>query len=413
MKNIKICIFGLGYVGLPVAILLSSKFKICGFDIDKKRIIELKRGFDRNLEFKKHHLIKKNLNFSFSLKEKLIKNCNVYIITVPTPVTINNKPDITLLKRAFKNLKNFIKSGDTIIIESTVAPGTVEELSKINFKRLYNKINICFCPERINPGDKLHTLGKITKVISSNTKYGINVCKKIYKSKIKKIFVAKNIQTAEMAKIIENTQRDVNIALMNEFSLICSRLKIDIRDVISACQTKWNYLDFYPGLVGGHCVPVDPYYLIDKVQKLKLKPSIMIEARKTNESYIKFVEKFIKSKISDLEMKILFSGISFKNEVVDTRNSKNLDLALKLSKVYKNFYLYDPYFKNNKKYKFKFADYQKNLKKFDIVIIASSHSLYKMNENKLKNFLKINQYKVLIDLSKKYHLHNYENFYSL
>ena len=370
MKNIKICIFGLGYVGLPVAILLSSKFKICGLDIDKKRIIELKKGFDRNLEFNKHDLKKKNLNFSFSLKNKFIKNCNVYIITVPTPVTMNNKPDIALLKRAFKDLKNLIKPNDTIIVESTVAPGTVEELSKNNFKRLYNKINICFCPERINPGDKLHTLAKITKVISSNTKDGINVCKKIYKSKIKKIFIAKNIQTAEMAKIIENTQRDVNIALMNEFSLICSKLKIDIKDVLRACRTKWNSLNFYPGLVGGHCVPVDPYYLIDKVQRLKLKPSIMIEARKTNENYVKFVEKFIKSKINDLDMKILFSGISFKNEVVDTRNSKNLDLALKLSKVYKNFYLYDPYFRSNKKYKFKFADYKKNLKQFDIVIIA-------------------------------------------
>jgi UDP-N-acetyl-D-galactosamine dehydrogenase len=395
-------------------VLLSKKYEVNGFDVNIKRILDLKKGVDKNLEFKKKDLKHKNLNFYGSVKTKKIIKSNIYIVTVPTPVDKNYKPDLSFLKNAFHYLKKIIKNNDTIIVESTVAPGTVEEMSKIFFYDKFSKINICFCPERINPGDKKHTLSKITKVISSNTKEGIRICKEIYSSKIKKTFIAQNIKTAEMAKIIENTQRDVNIALMNEFSIICNSLNIDIKEVIKACKTKWNALNFYPGLVGGHCVPVDPYYLIDKVKKLKLKPSIMIEARKTNEEYINFIEKKIQIKINNLKKNILYCGLSFKNNVVDIRNSKHLELALRLKKKYKNFYIFDPYFQQNNfnKYKFNFFNYKNNLNRFDVIIISTTYEFSKIKNSALLNFLKYNKDNIIIDLSRSYNLKNNMNFES-
>jgi UDP-N-acetyl-D-galactosamine dehydrogenase len=412
MKKYKICIFGLGYVGLPLAVLLSKKYEVSGFDINFKRILDLKKGIDKNLEFKKKDLINKNLVFYNQIKK--IAESNIYIITVPTPVNKINKPDLSFLKKAFHQIKKIIKNNDTIIVESTVAPGTVEEMSKFYFYDKYSKINICFCPERINPGDKKHKLSKITKVISSNTKEGIQICKKIYSSVIKKVFISQNIKTAEMAKIIENTQRDVNIALMNEFGLICNRLDIDINEVIRTCKTKWNALNFYPGLVGGHCVPVDPYYLIHKVRNLGLKASIMIEARKTNEQYINFIEEKIKNKINNLNKKILYCGLSFKNNVVDVRNSKHLDLALRLKKKYKKFYIFDPYFKNNNNnnYKFNFSNSINNFNKFNIIIIATTFEFYKIEPLTLKNFLKVDKENLIIDLSRTYNLKKNNNFFS-
>ena len=262
---LKICVIGLGYVGLPICIKLAKNYKIVGFDINSERINSLKKGIDLNDEFKKKDLKKKNLFFSKNIQD--INNCNFYIICVPTPITNSKQPDLKYINKSLLLLSKILKKGDIIVLESTVYPGVTGEFtSKLEEKtKLVNNrdFSTCYSPERINPGDKERNLNNINKVLAyeGNNKKVKILLMSVYKKICKKLILSKNIREAETAKGIENIQRDLNIALFNEILIICNKLKLNFNEVIRLASTKWNFLNFAPGLVGGHCLPVDPYYL--------------------------------------------------------------------------------------------------------------------------------------------------------
>ena len=271
MKKYDICVIGLGYVGLPIALILSKKYNVVGFDINKTRVNQLIRKKDVTLEVESNKL--KSKNIQFTSESKKIKNCNFYIITVPTPVNKRNLPDLRSLKNASKIVGRYLKKKDTVVYESTTYPGCTEEvcvpiLEKYSNLKLNNDFYCGYSPERINPGDKKHTIENISKIVSASNSVGLQIVKSIYKNVTKKkLIISKTIKVAEGAKIIENTQRDLNIALMNELSILFKKLNIDFSEVLDAANTKWNFLNFKPGLVGGHCIGVDPYYLAYKAKK--------------------------------------------------------------------------------------------------------------------------------------------------
>ena len=286
-KNIVITVIGMGYVGLPLANNLAKKFKTTGYDINKKKILSLKNGVDETNEIKS---LNKKLIFTSKFND--LKKSNIFILCLPTPVKKNKKPDLKILESCLKKIGNISKKNDTVIIESTFYPGLTESLIKKHISKKNNQINIGYSPERINPGDKINTITKITKIISANNKKTTDLMKKIYGSINKNnIFIAKNIKVAEAAKLIENVQRDINIGLMNELTKIFNKSNISIHDVLEASNTKWNFLKFKPGLVGGHCIGVDPYYLKSFCNKLQFKPNVFMSARNTNENMIKYYKK--------------------------------------------------------------------------------------------------------------------------
>ncbi len=352
MKN-KICIIGLGYVGLPLATSLANNNHVVGVDISKKRIENLKKGYDQNQEISKKSILNKNLKF-YENEDLKNNNFDIFIITVPTPVNKIKKPDLSALINACKFVSKFFKKKNLLIIESTVSPGTTENICKkiiSNYSKIKNNdIQICFSPERINPGDKKNTLNKINKVISGNSKAAIKKAYTIYKKIVKKVFIADNIKSAEISKIFENAQRDVNISLMNELLKICELYNIDYNEVLRICSTKWNFSYFKPGLVGGHCVPVDPYYLLEDLKKKKFKSQIIKNSRDYNEKFVKFIaEKIIVLTKKIKNKKILFCGINFKNNVLDTRNSKYFDLY-KILKMKNKITLYQKNITNLQNY---------------------------------------------------------------
>jgi UDP-N-acetyl-D-galactosamine dehydrogenase len=337
MKD-KISIIGLGYVGLPLAVSLSNFYHVYGFEVSKNRIEELKKGIDKNKEISKKKILNKNLEF---INIKDIENyvSDIFIVTVPTPVYTNFKPDLTYLYNACTAISKILKKDNLVIIESTVAPGTTENfclniLSKFS-KIPRHKVNICFSPERANPGDNKNILSNVTKVISGNSKISIKRAEVIYKKVVKKIHVSKSIMEAELSKIIENAQRDLNISFMNELMKISEVYGLDYKDVIQTCKTKWNFIDFKPGLVGGHCVPVDPYYLIEDLRLRKFKSSIIANSRRFNENFTQYIADRISRILKNKKQKILFLGINFKDKVLDIRNSKYLELLKILKKKYK------------------------------------------------------------------------------
>ena len=287
---INICIFGLGYVGLPLALSFSKKFNTVGFDINTKRISRLKKNIDDNNEFSPKDFKNKKIFFSSNINH--IKKCNYYIICVPTPVKLNKKPDLSALKKSFSDLKNLIKKNDSVIVESTVYPGVTNMLGNYLEKNSKLKKNLdfylCYSPERITPGDNTKKLQKIDKIFSteSDNKIKINELKNIYKLVSKKIIFSTSIAESEMAKVIENIQRDLNIALFNEVLMVCDRLNLNFNEVIKLASTKWNFIKFKPGLVGGHCLPVDPHYLSHIAKKNKVKLATTLAGRKTN-SYMR------------------------------------------------------------------------------------------------------------------------------
>ena len=295
LKKLKIAIIGLGYVGLPLALAFSKKFKVLGFDIDNERVKSLKLGKDQNNEFGKKDIVNKNL--TFSTFENHLKEQDIFIITAPTPLQKNNLPNLNLLKNATVTVAKNMKKNSIVIIESTVYPGTTEEicvpLIEKNSKFILNKTFYCgYSPERINPGDKIRTITKIKKVVSASNKKTLAIISGLYKEVINAgIYQARSIKVAEAAKVIENTQRDLNIAFINELSFLFSKLKIDTQEVLQAASTKWNFLNFQPGLVGGHCVSVDPYYLTYKSRKAGYNPKIILSGRKVNNSVAKFISK--------------------------------------------------------------------------------------------------------------------------
>lgn len=349
MKKNKFTVIGIGYVGLPLAISLSKFANVIGFDIDKRRIQNLKKNIDYTNEFKTNYL-KKIKNLSYSFKSSEIKNSDIFFITVPTPITEKKKPDLKNLIEATKIVSKNLKKKSIIVYESTVYPGCTEEvclpiIEKIS-KLKYNKdFYLAYSPERINPGKSKFKLKNTVKIVGSSNRKVLNYLTKIYQKICLKVHPVINIKTAEAAKIIENTQRDINIALMNEFSIIFKKMNLDINKILEAANTKWNFVKFEPGLVGGHCIGVDPYYLTYKLEKMNYKPKMILAGRKINDNMSKYVAKKILKNLESIQLKkkkILILGATFKENCSDLRNSKIFDTIKFLEKKGIKVYLYDP-----------------------------------------------------------------------
>ncbi len=368
----KIGIVGLGYVGLPLAVLFSKRFKVVGYDIDKSRIEELKRGFDKTGEVDLKKANTENVHFTHSPKD--LRDCRLIVITVPTPIDKHKIPDLRPLKSATKTVAENLSKGSVVVYESTVYPGLTEEvcvplLERESGLKYLREFKVGYSPERVNPGDKEHTIEKIVKVVSGCDRETGELLKEIYGSVIEAgVHLAPNIKTAEAAKVIENTQRDLNIALINELALIFHRLGIDTRDVLEAAGTKWNFLKFEPGLVGGHCIGVDPYYLTFKAQELGYHPEVILAGRRINDSMGKFVaESAVKLMIKEgkqvLGSKVLIMGITFKENIKDIRNSKVVDIYNELLSFGVKPFVYDPY-----------ADREEVKREYGIELVASPES---------------------------------------
>lgn len=391
-NNGKICVIGLGYVGLPLAHAFSEKYEVVGFDINKARIEELNNGFDRTLELNETQ-VKESLQngMKFSLDIKDIKDCNIYIVTVPTPIDRNNKPDLTPLIKSSQTVGKVLKKDDIVIYESTVYPGVTEEVCVPILEKesglTFNETFFCgYSPERINPGDKEHTVTKILKITSGSTPQIAQKVDDLYKSIITAgTHLAPTIKVAEAAKVIENTQRDVNIALINELAMIFDLMDINTQDVIEAAATKWNFIKLTPGLVGGHCIGVDPYYLTHKAQSLGYMPNLILGARQINNGMSKLIaDKAIKKMVKfDKKLKnanVLVMGVTFKENCPDMRNSKVLDIIKELQEYECNVEVYD-YWVDKSDIESKHLNFINELplnsKKYDSIIVAVGHDKFK------------------------------------
>lgn len=388
---LKPCIIGLGYVGLPILLNLSKKIKTIGFDINKKRILDLKNSRDTFNEFKKRDFAKKKFFFTNDVLK--VKSANFFIVAVPTPISKSKYPDLSHLKKVSENISKILKKGDIIFFESTVYPGVTNNLCKTILEKKSKLIEgkdffIGYSPERVNPGDKNHSLKKIDKILAYPHKYKIKNIIGLYKNLAKKIIFTKNIEEAETAKVIENIQRDVNIGLMNEIFTVCKKLNINFYNVLNLAATKWNFIKYKPGLVGGHCLPVDPYYLsyISKINKFKTK--IILAGRSINNSMEKNIyteiNKLINKKIFK-NKKILLCGLTYKENVADLRNSMQLEIFKKLKKNKKNIFGFDPILNRDIAKKFNLISKDKDFKKFDVYIVLTNHSLIKKKLQKLNN----------------------------
>ena len=391
MNTPKIAIIGLGYVGLPLAAAFASKYEVVGFDINTKRIAELNSELDATKELTKEQLNKvvgTSLKLTTTLED--ISDCTTYIVTVPTPVTSNKIPNLTPIVKATESLSTVIKKGDTVVYESTVYPGVTEEICvPILEEKTGLKFNVDFfvgySPERINPGDKKHTITKITKVVSGSTPQILKELSALYGSIIEAgIYEAPTIKTAEAAKVIENTQRDINIAFVNELSIIFSKMGIDTHEVLKAAGTKWNFLNFFPGLVGGHCIGVDPYYLAYKSEQLGYTPEMILAGRKINDAMPIFivgqiVKELLKQNKNSQNAKALILGATFKENCPDLRNSKVVDVYQELNEFGFQVDVFDP--EADAKVFLKEYGFQKlkalSNKQYDVVILAVSHDYFK------------------------------------
>ena len=387
--KLKPCIIGLGYVGLPILLNLSKKYNTSGYDISKKRILELKRGIDIFGEFSKNQ-IKKDINFQSNIKN--ISSNNIFIITVPTPILNNKKPDLSHLKNVCNNISKILKKKDVIIFESTVYPGVTENICIPLIERKSklkngNDFFVGYSPERVNPGDNAHNLNKINKILAYPYNFNKTNILKLYSLLGKKIIFTKNIKEAETAKVIENIQRDVNIGLINEIYLACNNLKINFSNVIKLASSKWNFLRFHPGLVGGHCLPVDPYYFAYICKKKKFNTKITLAGRYINDQMAFVVKDIIKSKLKQIKLKKkkkeLICGLTYKKNVADLRNS----LAFKIFKMLKNKHIegFDPLIDINTAKKNGLLINKGRLKKFNIYVILTKHDKIKKILNKIKN----------------------------
>jgi UDP-N-acetyl-D-galactosamine dehydrogenase len=403
VKNKKIAVIGLGYVGLPLALEFAKKYNTIGFDINSKRVKDLKQGIDNTLEVDQNILLQAISKNKFSVTEKLddIIDCNIYIITVPTPIDKNNRPLLTPLIKASDMVGSLLKKGDIVIYESTVYPGVTEDecvpVLEMQSNLKYNfDFYVGYSPERINPGDKVHTVSKITKLIAGSTPEATDEIDNLYKSIISAgTFKVNSIKVAEAAKVIENAQRDINIAFVNELSKIFNLLGINTYEVLEAASTKWNFLNFKPGLVGGHCIGVDPYYLAQKAQELGYHPEIILAGRRLNDGMGKHiatetVKLMVKKGIYVSGSKILILGITFKENCPDVRNSKVLDIYTELKKFHIEVNIFDPLADANTV----LVDYGIKLLKnfnendYDAIIIAVSHDEFRdidFNNSSLKN----------------------------
>jgi UDP-N-acetyl-D-galactosamine dehydrogenase len=405
-KNIT-AIVGMGYVGLPLAVELSKKTNVIGFDIDKIRVNSLLKGIDVTEEVARHKILNsKKLKFSSNIND-LIK-CNTYIVTVPTPVDINNEPNLKPLLSATEMISNVLSKNNLVVYESTVFPGVTEEicgpiLEKNSKLRVNKNLFLGYSPERINPGDKKRKLTNIVKIVSGSNNFALNKVSNIYASIIKAgIFKAESIKIAEAAKVIENTQRDLNIAFVNELSLIFKKLNLSTEKILQAAETKWNFIPFRPGLVGGHCIGVDPYYLTYKSKKIGYKPKIILGGRNLNDQMSKYIFNDIKNILEkknkrlqqNQNKKILIMGLTFKENCPDTRNSKVIDLFNHFKNQKFNVQSFDPFSKNwsdNFKKQFNVINDLKN-KTFDVVIIAVKHKAFINMKKKIQSLKKKNAF---------------------
>lgn len=392
-KNIKIAVIGLGYVGLPLARLFATKYSVIGFDINESRVSSLKSGTDTTLEVEGDVLQsvlvdkpnEKGLYCTTSIND--IADCNYYIVTVPTPVDKNNRPDLTPLYKSSETVGKVLKRGDIVIYESTVYPGVTEEqcvpvLEQVSGLKFNEDFFAGYSPERINPGDKEHTVEKILKVTSGSTpEIGLKV-DALYKSVITAgTHLAPTIKVAEAAKVIENSQRDINIAFVNELAKIFNLMNIDTQEVLTAASTKWNFLPFKPGLVGGHCIGVDPYYLAQRAQEFGYHPEIILAGRRLNDSmgeYVasQIVKLMIKKGISVNGAELLMLGITFKENCPDVRNTKIVDVIKALKDYGIVVTIFDPLANNdevNKEYKLETINSLPE-KKFDALVLGVAHS---------------------------------------
>ena len=379
-----ICIVGLGYVGLPLAVAFAEKGnRVVGIDINKERIEELKNGNDGTNEVSSKRLKEVMKNIKFTTKIEDARGSEFFIITVPTPITKEKIPNLTPVKKASESIAKVIEKNAIVILESTVYPGvteeivgkTIEEKSGLKAKKDFK---LAYSPERANPGDRVHTLKTITKVIGAQDKETEKRVGELYMLIVDNIFIAKSIKVAEAAKVIENTQRDINIALMNELAIVFDKIGICIWDVLEAARTKWNFLDFKPGLVGGHCIPVDPYYLLYKAESVGYHPEIIASGRRVSDYMDDYILGKIIKALNDegmalKERDVLFLGLTFKENVPDTRNSLAYRLAKKIEEYGANVVKVDPIASIAGE-----NIYQKipENKEFDVVVFAVSHNKF-------------------------------------
>jgi UDP-N-acetyl-D-galactosamine dehydrogenase len=389
LNEIKIGIVGLGYVGLPLAVEFGKILPVMGFDINEKRITQLLNGFDETLEVNKAEL-SSSINLSFSNKTSDLDECNFYIVTVPTPINLDKEPNLKPLISASEMLGSLLNVGDIVVFESTVYPGTTEEicvpvLEKTSNLKFNKDFYVGYSPERINPGDKTHKLPNITKLISGSTKASTDIINKVYSKIITAgTFVTENIKVAEAAKVIENTQRDLNIALINELSKIFTIMNIDTESVLKAAGTKWNFLNFRPGLVGGHCIGVDPYYLTYKAQELGYHPEVILAGRRINDNMGKYVAsnlltEMINKNIDISNSKVLIMGYTFKENCPDIRNTKVADVYKELIDNNIDVDVYDPWIKDEDINNNPHINFIKTLinSEYDGLVIAVAHDKFK------------------------------------
>lgn len=394
MEKKAIAVVGLGYVGLPLAIEFSRKYKVVGYDINEQRLAELSAGIDRTAEVESS-LLKECLSSDRIFEEGLsltsnledIRLCQIYIITVPTPISKLKTPDLSFLLDATKSIAQILKKGDIVVYESTVYPGCTEEEcvpvlegeSGLN----YNQDFFCgYSPERINPGDKKHTLTTIKKVVSASTSTVLDELEELYGSIVKAgIHRTSSIKVAEASKAIENAQRDVNISFVNELALIFDKMGIDTREVLDAASTKWNFLKFAPGLVGGHCIGVDPYYLLHKSQSLGYNPQVILSGRNVNDKMGAFIAQkviklMIRKQIRIAGSKVLILGFTFKENCPDTRNTKVIDVVRELLDYNVSVDVYDPYACRDRtkvEYSIDLMQSEPDLRQYDGIILAVGH----------------------------------------
>jgi len=401
LENVKLGIIGLGYVGLPLAVEFGKKYPTLGFDINTKRVEELKQGHDFTLEVSSEELADSAF-ISYSANVDDLKACNIYIITVPTPIDKHKQPDLTPLVKASAMLAKVMNKGDIVIYESTVYPGATEEVCLPEIERnsplVFNQdFYAGYSPERINPGDKEHRVTNILKVTSGSTPEIADFIDSLYKSIITAgTYQASSIQVAEAAKVIENTQRDLNIALINELAVIFNKLDIDTEEVLKAAGTKWNFLPFRPGLVGGHCIGVDPYYLTHKAQAIGYNPEVILAGRRINDAmgeYVvsQLVKTMLKRKLPVNGANVLVMGLTFKENCPDVRNTKIVDILSELAEFDVNVDVYDPWVNPEEAKNEYNVDLISAPKQgyYDAVIFAVAHNQFKaLSANEIKALMK-------------------------